>query len=166
MRRFLCLLAFAVLIAARPAADSAAIDQAFKQFFADLAGGEKNHARFENSDYRLSAAALLVHAATIDGEMSAVERDNPSLKGVLPKDYARPTLDKTRLGQLIDLISNISFTSPRPSGEGSGVRKLRQRATTPRTCSAASMSISSPSSPVPRARREASSIRRAAWSSC
>jgi type I restriction enzyme M protein len=43
----------------------------------------------------------------VDRAMGAVERDNPSLKGVLPKDYARPALDKTRLGQLIDLISNI-----------------------------------------------------------
>src|SRR5207245_8251914 len=34
-------------------------------------------------------------------------RDNPSLKGVLPKDYARQGLDKARLGQLIDLVSNI-----------------------------------------------------------
>src|SRR6185312_15374055 len=33
--------------------------------------------------------------------------DNLSLKGVLPKDYARPGLDKQRLGQLIDLVSNI-----------------------------------------------------------
>ncbi len=39
--------------------------------------------------------------------MAGIERDNPSLKGVLPKDYARPALDKQRLGQLIDLISNI-----------------------------------------------------------
>src|SRR4030067_762013 len=39
--------------------------------------------------------------------MAGIERDNPTLKGVLPKDYARPALDKTRLGQLIDLISNI-----------------------------------------------------------
>jgi type I restriction-modification system DNA methylase subunit/very-short-patch-repair endonuclease len=39
--------------------------------------------------------------------MSAIERDNPALKGVLPKDYARPALDKQRLGQLIDLITNI-----------------------------------------------------------
>ena len=39
--------------------------------------------------------------------MEAVERDNPSLKGVLPKDYARPALDKQRLGQLIDLVTNI-----------------------------------------------------------
>jgi type I restriction enzyme M protein len=40
--------------------------------------------------------------------MAGIERDNPSLKGVLPKDYARPALDKLRLGQLIDLISNIT----------------------------------------------------------
>ena len=43
----------------------------------------------------------------VDDAMAAIERDNPALKGVLPKDYARPVLDKTRLGQLIDLISNI-----------------------------------------------------------
>src|SRR5687767_11951419 len=39
--------------------------------------------------------------------MSGIERDNPALKDVLPKDYGRPALDKQRLGQLIDLISNI-----------------------------------------------------------
>jgi type I restriction enzyme M protein len=43
----------------------------------------------------------------VDDAMTAIERDNPSLKGVLPKDYARPGLDKPRLGQLIDLITNI-----------------------------------------------------------
>jgi len=43
----------------------------------------------------------------VDVAMSGIERDNASLKGVLPKDYARPALDKQRLGQLIDLISNI-----------------------------------------------------------
>jgi type I restriction enzyme M protein len=43
----------------------------------------------------------------VDAAMDGIERDNPVLKGVLPKDYARPALDKTRLGQLIDLISNI-----------------------------------------------------------
>ncbi|KXB96838.1 MAG: N-6 DNA methylase [Chlorobi bacterium NICIL-2] len=45
----------------------------------------------------------------IDDAMIAIERDNPSLKGVLPKDYARPTLDKERLGRLIDLIGNIGL---------------------------------------------------------
>ncbi len=43
----------------------------------------------------------------VDDAMAGIERDNPALKGVLPKDYARPALDKTRLGQLIDLVSNI-----------------------------------------------------------
>ncbi len=43
----------------------------------------------------------------VDDAMAGIERDNAALKGVLPKDYARPALDKTRLGQLIDRISNI-----------------------------------------------------------
>ena len=43
----------------------------------------------------------------VDGAMGAIERDNPALKDVLPRDYARPALDKRRLGQLIDLVSNI-----------------------------------------------------------
>jgi type I restriction enzyme M protein len=43
----------------------------------------------------------------VDDAMSGIERDNPALQGVLPKDYARVGLDKTRLGQLIDMITNI-----------------------------------------------------------
>jgi type I restriction enzyme M protein len=43
----------------------------------------------------------------VDDAMVAIERDNQTLKGVLPKDYARPGLDPQRLGQLIDLITNI-----------------------------------------------------------
>ena len=43
----------------------------------------------------------------VDHAMTGVERDNPALTGVLPKDYARPALDKQRLGRLIDLVSNI-----------------------------------------------------------
>lgn len=45
----------------------------------------------------------------IDDAMSAIEAENVTLKGVLPKDYARPALDKTRLGELIDLISKIGM---------------------------------------------------------
>jgi len=45
----------------------------------------------------------------IDDAMVAIERDNPSLKGVLPKDYARQSLDKQRLGELIDLIGTIGL---------------------------------------------------------
>jgi type I restriction enzyme M protein len=45
----------------------------------------------------------------IDDAMVAIERDNKSLKGVLPKDFARPALDKQRLGELIDLIGTIGL---------------------------------------------------------
>jgi type I restriction enzyme M protein len=45
----------------------------------------------------------------VDDAMVALERDNPRLKGVLPKDYARPGLDKQRLGELIDLIGTIGL---------------------------------------------------------
>lgn len=45
----------------------------------------------------------------IDNAMVAIERDNRSLKGTLPKDYNRPALDKHRLGELIDLIGTITL---------------------------------------------------------
>ena len=45
----------------------------------------------------------------IDDAMVAIERANATLKGVLPKDYARPALDKQRLGELIDLIGTIGL---------------------------------------------------------
>jgi type I restriction enzyme M protein len=47
-----------------------------------------------------------------DDAMDAIEKENPSLKGVLPKEYARPSLDKKRLGELIDLIGNVGFNQP------------------------------------------------------
>lgn len=45
----------------------------------------------------------------IDEAMGAIEAANPSLKGVLPKDYNRPALDKVMLGELIDLLSGIAM---------------------------------------------------------
>jgi type I restriction enzyme M protein len=45
----------------------------------------------------------------IDGAMDAIEKANPSLKGVLPKNYARESLDKQRLGELIDLVGTIGL---------------------------------------------------------
>ena len=45
----------------------------------------------------------------LDDAMEAIEHDNPRLKGVLPKDYARPALDKRRLGELIDLIGTVGL---------------------------------------------------------
>ncbi len=45
----------------------------------------------------------------IDSAMDAIEKENPSLKGVLPKVYARQNLDPTNLGGLIDLVGNIAL---------------------------------------------------------
>ena len=45
----------------------------------------------------------------IDDAMLAIEKENPRLKGVLPKNYGRPDLDKIRLGELIDLIGTIGL---------------------------------------------------------
>lgn len=47
----------------------------------------------------------------IDSAMEAIEKDNPSLKGILPKVFALPNLDKASLGGLIDLISNIELAT-------------------------------------------------------
>ncbi len=45
----------------------------------------------------------------IDNAMHAIEQENPRLKGILPKNYARPTLDKQTLGELVDLIGTIGL---------------------------------------------------------
>lgn len=58
----------------------------------------------------LQANAKLPSIGTlVDDAMRAIEKDNESLKGVLPKDYARPALNKVMLGELIDLISGIAL---------------------------------------------------------
>jgi type I restriction enzyme M protein len=60
-------------------------------------------------DYLQSNAKQPDIGKLLDDAMDAIEHDNPSLKGVLPKDYARPALDKRRLGELIDLIGTIGL---------------------------------------------------------
>ncbi|EGQ64263.1 type I restriction-modification system, M subunit, partial [Acidithiobacillus sp. GGI-221] len=45
----------------------------------------------------------------IDDAMTEIERENPHLKNILPKGYARPTLDQRRLGELVDLIGTIGL---------------------------------------------------------
>ena len=74
--------------------------------------------------YLQTRAKLPEIGKDVDAAMDAIERDNPSLKGVLPKVFARGNLDPTSLGGLIDLISNISMkegntsTSSSLSGKG------------------------------------------------
>jgi len=59
--------------------------------------------------YLQSKAKLPVIGKEVDNAMDAIEKDNPSLKDVLPKVYARGNLDPTSLGGLIDLIANIAL---------------------------------------------------------
>ena len=56
-----------------------------------------------------AAARQPIVGRLVDEAMVAIERDNSSLKDVLPKDYARPALNQQRLGQVIDMVSNINI---------------------------------------------------------
>ena len=59
--------------------------------------------------YLQASAKQPTIGTTLDQAMVAIEQDNPTLRGVLPKDYARPALDNQRLGELIDLIGTIGL---------------------------------------------------------
>ena len=100
------------------------ISDAFEELHAKLQGEKKQGADPEDPDeYRAKGIFWVPPEARwshlkaqakqptvgqlVDDAMAGIERDNPSLKAVLPKDYARPALDKQRLGQIIDLVSNI-----------------------------------------------------------
>jgi uncharacterized tellurite resistance protein B-like protein len=60
--------------------------ETFKSFISDFVDGEKHPSQFADNDYRLAAAALLVHAAAIDGDMSPRERDK--LHSVIKQRFA------------------------------------------------------------------------------
>jgi uncharacterized tellurite resistance protein B-like protein len=69
----------------------------FRNFIVDFVDGGKHPSQFGEDDYRLAAVALLVHAATIDGEMSPRERDK--LHAVVKRRFA---LDEGAADELID----------------------------------------------------------------
>jgi len=62
---------------------------------------------------RWTAIAKEAHTAeigtVIDDAMRAIEKENPRLKDILPKNFARPELDKRRLGEVVDLFTNIQM---------------------------------------------------------
>lgn len=60
-------------------------------------------------DYLSASAKQAEIGKLIDAAMDAVEAENPSLLGVLPKNYARPSLDVRRLGELVDLIAGLGL---------------------------------------------------------
>lgn len=60
--------------------------------------------------YLQSQAKQPTIGVLLDAAMDEIEKENPTLKGVLPKAYAREDIDKRLLGELVDLIGNIGFT--------------------------------------------------------
>jgi uncharacterized tellurite resistance protein B-like protein len=70
---------------------------AFRNFVAEFVDGDRHPSQFADDDYRLAAAALLVHAAAIDGDMSQTERDK--LHGIVKRRFG---LDDGAADELID----------------------------------------------------------------
>lgn len=102
------------------------ISDAFEELYAKLKEEEAQGADPEDKDeYKAENVFFVPQAARwqlllskakqpdigkyVDDAMDAIEKENPSLKGVLPKVYARQNLDPTSLGELIDLVSNIAL---------------------------------------------------------
>ena len=70
---------------------------AFRNFVAEFVDGDRHPSQFADDDYRLAAAALLVHAAAIDGDMSQAERDK--LHAIVKRRFG---LDDGAADELID----------------------------------------------------------------
>ena len=102
------------------------ISDAFEELYAKLNEDRENGADPEDKDeykaenvffvpqearwtYLLSKAKQPEVGKFVDEAMDVIEKENASLKGVLPKVYARQNLDPTSLGELIDLIGNIAL---------------------------------------------------------
>ncbi len=102
------------------------ISDAFEELYAQLKAEEQHGADPEDIDeykaenvffvpkearwgYLKSQAKQPTIGKTVDAAMDALEKENSSLKGVLPKVFARQNLDPTSLGELIDLIGNIAL---------------------------------------------------------
>jgi uncharacterized tellurite resistance protein B-like protein len=88
--------------------------KSFRKFLSDVSEGGKHPTHFEHNDYRLAAAALLVHTAAIDGNVSELERDK--LHAVIKRQFG---LDETTTDELVaeateaehDAIDLYHFTS-------------------------------------------------------
>jgi uncharacterized tellurite resistance protein B-like protein len=80
--------------------------EAFKNFISEFVDGGKHPSQFADDDYRLAAAALLVHAAAIDGEMSPSEGEK--LRAVLKKNFS---LDDAATTELIEKATAVERES-------------------------------------------------------
>ena len=70
--------------------------ESFRKFLPEVSEGSKHPTHFEHNDYRLAAAALLVHTAAIDGDMSALARDQ--LHAVVKRQFG---LDEATTDELV-----------------------------------------------------------------
>jgi type I restriction enzyme M protein len=86
--------------------DSGADPEDADEYLAENVFWVPKEARWEHLQDNAKSADI---GKLVDDAMVAIERDNRRLKGVLPKNYARPALDKQRLGELIDLIGTIAL---------------------------------------------------------
>ena len=95
-------------------------DQRYQELVADGDGFEEDRDFYEEkrvfyvpAEARWTSVAKVAHdpevGIAIDTAMQAIERENSSLKDVLPKNFARPELDKRRLGEVVDLFTNIQL---------------------------------------------------------
>ena len=80
--------------------------EAFRNFVAEFVDGGKHPSQFAEDDYRLAAVALLVHAATIDGDISPSERDK--LHAVVKQRFS---LDDATADELIDKATEAEHES-------------------------------------------------------
>jgi uncharacterized tellurite resistance protein B-like protein len=100
--------------------------EAFRNFVADFVEGEKHPSQFADNDYRLAAVALLVHAATIDGDMSERERDKlhtiVKSRFALTDELADELIDKatTAEHEAVDLYHFTSLLNRVLDEEGRG----------------------------------------------
>lgn len=95
-------------------------DQRYQELVADGDGFEEDRDFYEEkrvfyvpAEARWTSVAKVAHdpevGIAIDTAMQAIERENSSLKDVLPRNFARPELDKRRLGEVVDLFTNIQL---------------------------------------------------------
>jgi uncharacterized tellurite resistance protein B-like protein len=80
--------------------------EVFKKFVSDLAEGETHPSQFADNDYRLSAAALLIHAAAIDGAISDLERER--LHAVIKRWF---DLDEAATDELVRKATEVEEKS-------------------------------------------------------
>ena len=70
--------------------------ESFRKFLSEVSDGDKHPTHFEHNDYRLAAAALLVHAAAIDGDVSDAERGK--LRALIKQQFE---LDEATTDELV-----------------------------------------------------------------